>query len=402
MITAYKYRLYPNPKQEVLLMEHFNGVRYIYNRILTIEKKYFEEHHKLLPENTLLKFITMWKKDEETKWLKNIYSQSLQYAASRVFKTYASLLKRGVFTGPKFKLKKDGKRSYHLSQGVIVNFNKNTVYVPKIGIVKVKFHRAFEGHIYNVTIRKNYANEYYIAFCVNNEQPAVEKKPCTIETALGIDMGLIDFCVTSRGEKVKNPKFYKKNLKKLKVLSKRLQRKQKESHNYEKARIRLAKHYNKITNTKRDFLHKLTTKLVNDNQVNVFCLETLNIKGLLKNKRLSQSIAYSGWYPFKKFLEYKSANVGKTVLFAPLFAPTSKLCTCGAKATLTLNDRIWKCPHCGAVHDRDIHAAKNIVRMAFSSNNFTRLGKSDELGEAPFENGLMNQEVDNIKLLVNN
>ena len=241
--------------------------------------------------------------------------------------------------------------------------------LPKIGEIKAVLHRHFEGELKTATVSKTCKGDYYISILVENNAELPAKQPFTEVTTIGVDVGIKDFAVLSTGEKIENPKYLKNSLKRLKVLQKRVSRKQKGSKNREKAKQRLAVLHDKITNQRKDFQNKLSFRLVSENQA--IALETLNVKGMVKNHHLAQAISDSAWSGFVTKLEYKAEWYGKTILRIGRFEPSSKLCNvCGFhNSELTLKDREWTCPDCKTKHDRDINAAINIKKFALIDQN---------------------------------
>ena len=278
--------------------------------------------------------------------------------------------KRAKF--PKFK-KKSYCQSYNIDN-LTLYIKNGRVYIPKIKDgVKIVEHRPLEGKILNGTISKTADEKYFISISVEKEIDVLPEE----SNKIGLDLGIKDFATISNGDKVTNPHFKKKEVKKLKKLQRVLSRKKKDSRRREKCRIKLARKHSKIVNKKNDFLHKLSSKLINENQV--ICLEDLNIKGMIKNHRLAESISECSWYEFIRQLEYKSNWYGRTVVKIGRFFPSSKTCSnCGfIKETLNLSERKWTCPKCGSELDRDINAAKNILKqglnaLSFGTNEYSR------------------------------
>jgi len=257
-----------------------------------------------------------------------------------------------------------------MPQHYTVNFEKSLVKLPKIGEVKAILHRRFEGTLKTATISKTCTGKYYISILVEDGKELPAKQDFSESTTIGIDVGIKDFAVLSTGEKVENPKYLKNSLNRLKVLQKRVSRKVKGSKNRDKARLLLSKLHEKISNQRNDFQHKLSSKLISENQA--IALETLNVKSMQKNHCLAQSISDSAWSSFVIKLEYKAEWLGKTILRIGQFEPSSKLCSvCGYyNLDLTLKDREWECPDCNTKHDRDINAAINIKKFSLQDQNF--------------------------------
>ena len=370
---TYKYRIYPTEEQKVIFSKHFGCCRFVYNYFLNREKEFYLnnkediESKRIKGHNTAFdnqKVLTQMKKQEEFSWLKEVGSHSLGITLKNLEIAYNNFFKkRAKF--PKFK-KKSHYQSYNIDN-LTLYIEEGRVYIPKIKDgVKIIEHRPLEGKILNGTISKTADEKYFISITVEKE---IEELP--VETnKIGLDLGIKDFAVISNGTKISNPHFKKKEVKKLKKLQRALSRKQKNSRRREKCRIKLARKQNKIVNKKNDFLHKLSSKLINENQV--ICLEDLNVKGMVKNHRLAESISECSWFEFVRQLEYKAKWYGRTVVKIDRFFPSSKTCSnCGfIKDNLTLKEREWTCPKCGAELDRDLNASKNILKQGLNSLSF--------------------------------
>ena len=366
MLKAYKYKLEPTTEQKVLIEKHIGSCRYIYNWALSLKVKSYEETGKSLSQFDINKRITSLK--VENKWLGEVNSQSLQGMTRNLESAFTRFFreKKGF---PNYKSKKNPVQSFPVPQHYSVDFENNTVKLPKIGVVKAELHRKFEGELKTATISKSCTGKYYISILVDNGKELPAKETFSEITTIGVDVGIKDFVVLSTGEKIENPKYLKSSLKRLKVLQKRVSRKQKGSKNREKAKQRLAVLHDKITNQRNDFQNKLSFRLVSENQA--IALETLNVKGMVKNHHLAQAISDSAWSSFITKLEYKAEWFGKTILRIGQFEPSSKVChVCGFhKSNLTLKDREWTCPECKTVLDRDINAAINIKKFALIDQN---------------------------------
>ena len=385
MLRTYEYRIYPNKSQEVQIAKQFGCCRVVYNKTLALRKETYETTQKHLSKYDLIKEITKWKKQEEFSWLNEVNSQALQQAVLDMDTAYQRFFREK--TGfPKFRSKKTHRYSFRYPQGCKLDNEGNKIYLPKLKWVKCKVDRPIEFQLRSVTVKQVPSGKYFVCCLFDDGLELPPKLPITEETTVGIDLGLKDFAVLSNGTKIPRMKFTKQYEKQLAKLQRVLSRKQKGSNNREKARVKVARLQEKISNCRKDYLHKVSHKIINENQVNTICLETLNVKGMMMNHRLAKSVADVGMYMFKQMLEYKADRAGKNILYIGRYEPSTKLCDCGYKNNdLTLSDRKWTCPKCGKHYDRDVHAAQNIKKFALSEHNITcyntRLGKSVELAE---------------------
>lgn len=352
MLKVVKVRLYPNPQQQQLLEQSFGNCRWLWNYCLNLMNQTYKQTGKGLSGYDVKKLIPQLKKEYE--WLTLTYSQCLQQACLNLGVAFNNFFE-GRAKYPRFK-SKHGKQSIQYPQNVKVADSHLTI--PKIGDVSATLHRAIEGKLKTVTISKNGSNQYFAAILFDDgkDKPHLS----TVGKAIGIDLGLTHFAVTSDGSKFNNPRLLNKHESNLKLKQQQLSRKQKDSNNRNKARSRVARVTLKITNCREDFLHKLSRRIVNESQVIV--VENLNVKGMMQNHCLAKSIHQVGWRMFCTMLKYKSQAQGKVYQEVDRFFPNSKTChVClNQVGSLPLDVRHWTCEHCQTKHDRDINAAINL------------------------------------------
>ena len=381
MLKAYKYRLYPNQEQSHHLIRAMGSVRYLYNKALEFKTSHYQQTGKNLTYFDLQNsFLIEQKKLNE--WLKEPSSQSLQMALRNLDNAFTNFFhKKSKY--PKFKSKHNNHHSVQYPQSIRVDWKSNRVYIPKCGEVFVVFDRKFEGKIKTCTISKTPTNKFFISILVENNKPLPSKQEITEETSIGIDLGIKNFAVLSDGQVFNNPKYLRITLNKLKAYQRKLSKKQKGSKNRNKARIKLAKIFEKLFNQRNDFLHKLSSLIINsDNQTII--LENLAIGNMLKNHHLALSISDCGWGMFNNMLEYKAEWNGKNIIYIGRFEPSSKMCSnCGnINKELTLDIREWDCQNCHTHLNRDVNAAINIKKFGLHSVKNKSIS-GQELSEEP-------------------
>lgn len=356
MFRAYKYRLYPSELQKELIAKHIGSSRFVYN--LALETKttaYLGSKHNFSPFD-LIKQLPELKK--ELTWLKEVNSQSLQQSIQNMDIAFKKFFKGAGF--PKFKSKRD-RQSFSIPQNVIVE--NNLLIIPKFKEgIDIVLHRPIKGTIKSATISVTPTGEYFVSILCDTKKDIPIKAPIEENTTIGIDLGIKDFAITSDGEVFENPKYLRKAQSKLKYVQCKYSK-----HKGKRTKKKLAKLYEDVVNKRKDFLHKLSIKLIRENQT--ICLETLAVKNMVKNHNLAQAISDVSWSTFVSMLEYKADWYGKNILRIGRFAPSSKTCSnCGnINKELTLKDCEWTCGSCSTVLDRDVNAAINIKNFALKN-----------------------------------
>ena len=364
MLIGYKYRIYPNNKQKELFAKTFGCVRLVYNKMLDDKIKHYKNTQQTLN-------VTPAKYKDEFPWLKEVDSLALCNAQLNLQSAYNNffITKKGF---PKFKSKRNKQSYITNNQGNNIRIEKKKIKLPKVGFIKIKQHRKFTGIMKSVTVSKDITNKYFVSVLVDTDYKSTVKET---KNKIGLDLGVKDIVVDSNGNKTENPKFLQKHEKNIKIKQKSLSRKNKYSNNYEKERVKLAKCYEKLINSRKDFLHKLSYTIINENQIIV--VEDLSVKSMIENSNnsnITKSIADVSFSELVRQLEYKAKWNNRVLVKIDKYFPSSQTCNkCGFlnKEVKDLSVRIWKCPSCNVVHDRDVNAAKNILREGIIKFNKT-------------------------------
>jgi putative transposase len=353
---AYRFRFYPTEAQRTALAKTFGCARYVYNWALALRTDSYYEEGKSVSYTDTSKALTKLKRDEDHEWLKEPSSVALQQSLRNLESAFQNFFD-GRAGYPNFK-RKHGKQTARFASNAFTLYGKSLSVAKVPGTLNVRWSRDLSDscNVTSVTLTKDSAGRYFVSLTCTEEK---EPLPQTSKT-VGVDLGITDVVVTSGGFKSGNPKHLEQSLYRLKKAQRRLSRKEKGSQNWKKQKRRVAKIHAQIADKRSDFLHKLSRKLVDENQV--ICLETLAVKNMQQNRSLARSIGDTGWSALVRQVEYKAEWTGRTVVKIDRWFPSTKRCSaCGhVGGKKPLDVREWTCKECGTCHDRDVNAAKNI------------------------------------------
>ena len=377
MLKAIKIRIYPSDEQKQFINKQLGCCRVVYNSCLAYRRDKYEKEGISITSSQSINYIVELKKERE--WLKEVHSKVLQQSVRDMNKAYDNFFK--LHTGyPKFKSKKDYEQKCRFPKDAFIGIRGNRIDLIKslkdihfkCSVRDERYLNKNQDKVHSLTLTKTKSEQYYLSVLIDKQ---LEPKPQTT-SVIGIDLGIKDFVITSEGQVFENLHFKKSETNKFKKFQRQLSRKKEGSKNREKARIKLAKLNQKIRNKKLHYLHQVSNQLVSENQI--ICMEDLNVKRMMKNHNLAESIQEMNFGEFKNLLTYKCLQYERQLVFINRFYPSSKTChCCGYKNdSLQLSDREWVCPECGVIHDRDINAAKNILEegkriIGLSSPEFT-------------------------------
>lgn len=394
IFKSFKFRIYPNKEQEILLSKHFGACRFVFNHYLNKRKETYLEDKKSLNYYDNANDLTQLKKDENYIWLKEINSQSLQSSLRNLDSSYMRFFRKQT-KFPRFKSKYD-RQSFKIPQ--FVKLENNELIIPKFKKgIKINLHRDIEGSIQFATISKSTTGKYYVSLtCEVNHTTYIKTN-----SMVGIDTGIKDLAILSDGTTYENIRSLKTKLKKLKYNQRQLSKKVKGSSSRDKQRKKLAILHEKITNVRKDYLHKVSTEIVKNHDI--ISVEDLAVKNIMKNHKLAQAMSDVSLGTFYSMLEYKCEWNDKQLVKIDRFFPSSKMCSnCGwINQDLTLNIRKWDCPSCGENHDRDVNAAKNILKQGlkivaesdFSKEILSGLGTNSDIKQKQVESFSLEEAV---------
>ena len=361
---AYRFRFYPSPEQELILARTFGCARFAYNHMLRLRTDAWMQRQERIGYHESSAALTALKKQPEYAWLNEVSSVPVQQALRHLQTAFANFFaKRNRY--PQFK-RKDGPQSAEYTTSAFKWDGQSLKLAKMDAPLDVRWSRQIPkaAKVTTVTVSKDAAGRYFVSLLCDD---AVAAKP-EASSKVGIDLGLTHFAILSTGEKVAAPNTFRKNEAKLAKLQRRLAKKTKGSNRRKKAKLKVAKLHAKIADSRRDFLHKLSTRLINENQV--IAIESLSVSNMQKNRRLSKSISDAGWSEFVRQLEYKAHWYGRELIGIDKWYPSTKRCSeCGYTVPkMPLNVRQWACPECGVIHDRDVNAARNVLAAGLAAS----------------------------------
>jgi len=365
VITGCKYRIYPTRRQKEAILKGFGCCRWIHNWAVDTKNKAYVETQKSPNCIALTNMLPDLKKDNP--WLAEADSQALQQELRRVDNAFTAFFRKKA-DFPRFKSRRD-RQSYSIPQRVRFDFEGGRVRIPKVGEVRAFMSKRIEGKTKTATVSMSATRKFFVSAVVDDGKPVPRKPKLDKSKAVGVDLGLKDFATLSTGERIPHPRTFRKHEAKLAKLQRIASRRKKGSNRRRKAALKVAKLHERVRNVRDDFLHKLSTRLVRENQA--VCMENLGVRGMMGNRRLSKSIGDSGWAEFRRQVAYKCERHGRHFIEIGRFEPSSMMCGgCGAvNRSLGLSDRTWACPACGAELDRDVNAARNVLRFALQDQN---------------------------------
>lgn len=372
MLRAYKYRIYPTDEQKVMLAKTFGCCRYVYNWALEMKEREYLQNKNNIWQRDMQKRVVHELKPE-LEWVRTDASaKALEYALDDLYRGYKNFFE-GRAEKPKKRRKHDRQHYHDRGENVKVDFKHSLLSIPNIKDIPCVFHRRFnakECKIKQVGIELLKSGVYHASILVDDGKSLPTKAPIDPDKTIGIDTGLKHYVVTSDGLTDEPMHFAKEQKRKLKLLSRRLSKKEYGSRQFRVLKRRIAKLHQRVANQRHNHIHKLTHYLAYENQVTTICVEDLNVTGMVKNKHLAYDLQDASIGEFYRQLEYKCAWAGKNYIKIDRFAPSSKTCShCGhVYRQLTLKDREWTCPVCGTHHDRDLNAAVNIKHFGLSEH----------------------------------
>jgi putative transposase len=384
---AYQYRFYPTPEQVMVLARTFGSARFVYNWALTLRTDAYYQRQERISYADTSAALTALKREPETAWLNEVSSVPPQQALRHLDRAFRNFFE-GHAKYPTFKKKRGRQAAEYTTSAFRWDAERRFLTLAKMDApLTIVWSRAFTGVPTTVTVTRDPAGRYFVSFMVEEE---VAPLPATA-AVIGLDMGVSALVTFSTGEKITNPKHFAHSRRRLKTAQKALARKQKGSKNREKARLKVARAHARIADQRLDGLHKLSTRLIRENQT--ICVETLAVKYLVRNRRMAQAISDASWSELIRQLEYKAAWYGRTLVKIDKWYPSSKRCgDCGhVLESLPLSVRQWTCPACSVLHDRDVNAAKNVLAAGLAVNacgEAIRPGRAMPASARPGEAGI--------------